>query len=166
MARGLSKDAVTAANFFHQTQGGHGYKSRHFYNPLTGEALSIRQVQEIRAGKYTVEQALLKQQTPLSSHIETSSLNGVKTKVTVFRQMSGAYNYATHSPNSSYFVVYGETKEPYEDDDGRVKSYRALSHLDSGRSIARHSLSDFWKKASDQVVIDGRTRYIVMERLP
>ena len=163
MAARQQKEAAGLPGFFNVNHGGHGYAGRHFYSPTTGEALSIRQGQDIRAGKYTIEQALLRNQTPLGTHMVQK--HNTVTKVTVFRHMSGAYFYATQSSHSCYFVVYGEVKEPYEEDDGKVKSYRTISRLASARSIKAKGIQHYWKQASEQIVIDGRARYIVMEKI-
>lgn len=162
MAR-TQQQAAGLPGFYSVSTGGHGFKNRHYYNPKTGEALSQRNAQDIRAGKYTLEEALVKNQTPIGTHM-VQYKNGGTVKVTVFRHMSGAYGYASQSKHSSYFVVYGETRNPYEWEES-IKGYRTISKLDSAASVKRQGLPHYWSQASSQVLIDGRTRYIVMERI-
>ena len=95
-------------------ESGHGFVGKHFYNDLTGEALSVRQGQAVQRGEQTLSEAIVKTYMAYGEREHTREFQGntYEYSIVEFRSLVGAIQFASQSDLQTYIVGYGHLRMP------------------------------------------------------
>lgn len=148
--------------------GGKGFTGRHAENVMTGEAMSIRHVINIRAGKETLEEALEKTYAQKGETTETN-MQRFAHFTSEFQNLQGAVRYAASISSSSYIVVYGKLRNPGgKSGKGDIGGYghRAISTLQRPSAYQDLGIDHYAALAAEHVKFDSHSRYYVEELFP
>jgi hypothetical protein len=135
--------ASYAQNFLFYGKSGHGHQGKHYYNPLSGESLSVREYAKLRHAQY-LREGIVGAEGPKGSWIDYRK-QGINPKTgkpwtvedilvkqqqpisvtkekggwraTSFYTLSGAKAYAQRSKNYTYIVARGSIWIAYGNED-------------------------------------------------
>lgn len=141
---------------------GGGYKGRHAYNIVSGDAMAVRDVRNIAEHKRTYEQVLERINSNPIEKQHTKLYAKTRHEIREFRTLDGAMKFAHTrlSPGTRVFVTahaFTTEDKKYQDETNKPQ-FLSLSSLSTVRAMSDATIHE---RASHSIVPDGRNRYYV-----